>query len=85
VKKLEYKAGVYSLTYWTGSEQHEGGYFKTRKILLFPSEIVKIMNERNHFVSFIDSNELQFIVRQENIVEIQELGEEKKHGKTTKA
>lgn len=74
---MEHKLGVYSLTYWTGSEQHESGYFRTRKILLFPYEIVKIMNERNHFVSFMDDNELKFIVRQENIIEIQELGEEK--------
>lgn len=74
---MEHKCRVYSLTYWTGSEEHEGGYFRTRKILIFPYEIVKIMNERNHFVSFMDDDELKFIVRQENIIEIQELGEEK--------
>lgn len=85
MKKLDYKAGVYLLTYWTGTKQHEGGYFRTRKILLFPYEIVKIMNDRNHFVSFVDDNELKFIIRQENIVEIQELGEEKEHAQTTKA
>lgn len=43
------------------------------------------MNKRNHFVSFIDNNELKFIIRQENITEIQELGEEKEHDQTTKA
>lgn len=82
---MDYKAGDYLLTYWTGTKQHEEGYFRRRKILLFPNEIVKIMNERNHFVSFIDNNELKFIIRQENIIEIQELGEEKEHGQTTKA
>ena len=78
MKKLDYKPGVYLLTYWTGTKEHEGGYFRTRKISLFPNELVKIINERNHFVSFIDNNELKFIIRRENIVEIQELRKEKK-------
>ena len=82
---MEHESRVYLLTYWTGSEQHEGGYFRTRKILLFPYEIVKLMNDRNHFVSFVDDNELKFIIRQENIVEIQELEEEKAHEQTAKA
>lgn len=82
---MEHESRVYLLTYWTGSERHEGGYFRTRKILLFPYEIVKIMNDRNHFVSFVDDNELKFIIRQENIVEIQELEEEKAHEQTAKA
>ena len=81
---MEYKPKTYLLTYWTGSEQHDNGYFRTRKIILFPNEIIKIVNERNHFVSFMDNNELKFIIRQENIVEIQELGEEE-HEQTTKA
>lgn len=75
----------YLLTYWTGTKEHEEGYFRTRKILLFSNEIVKIINERNHFVQFIDNNELKFIIHQENIVEIQELEEEKEHEQTTKA
>lgn len=84
---MEHECRVYLLTYWTGSEQHDGGYFRTRRILLFPYEIVKIMNERNHFVSFIDNNERKFIVRQENIVEIQEFEEEEEeeHEQTAKA
>ena len=82
---MNYKLRAYLLTYWTGSKQHEEGYFKTRKILLFPNELVKIMNEHNCFVSFVDNDGLKFIIRQKNIFEIQELEEEKEHEQTTKA
>lgn len=82
---MDYKPRVYLLTYWTGTKQHDEGYFKTRKITLFPNEIVKIVNEHNCFVSFVDDDELKCIIRRDNIVEIQELGEGKEHEQTAKA
>lgn len=82
---MDYKPKTYLLTYWTGTQQHDEGYFRRRKITLFPNEIVKIVNERNYFVTFVDDNELKFIICRENIIEIQELGEEKKHEQTAKA
>lgn len=82
---MDYKAGVYLLTYWTGTKPHDEGYFRTRKIALFPNEIMKIVNERNCFVPLVDDDGLKFIIRRENIVEIQELGEEKEHEQTAKA
>jgi len=85
VKKLDYKPRVYLLTYWTGTKQHDEGYFKTRKITLFPNEIMKIVNERNYFVSLVTDDGLKFFIRRDNIIEIQELGEEKEHEQTTKA
>lgn len=71
----KYKPKVYRLAYWFGLKQHDEGCIRTRKIIVFPDEIMKIVNKPHDFVSFVDYYGLKFIIRQENIIEIQETGE----------